>query len=184
MLALREVQQRPSEDEMEFYIRLKDASNRCRNVHSMEEQMTMFIEGLDASIKPMVSQYRQDSRDVYFLRLVNYAKAHGSAGSSRERKTKKVTIKAPASLRTGANRKVGHPSRKIRGVAHLAEPISGSEGQSYPSRERTGYGNAFIAEGDFIGKSDENGYGEDGSGGTCRRARIRKVRIRRSRIPC
>ena len=54
VLALREVQQRPSEDEMEFYIRLTDASNRCGNVYSMEEQMPMFIEGLDASIKPMV----------------------------------------------------------------------------------------------------------------------------------
>ena len=35
VLALREVRERPSEDEMEIYIRLTDASNRCRNVHSM-----------------------------------------------------------------------------------------------------------------------------------------------------
>ena len=27
----------------------------------------MFIEGLDGSIKPMVSEYRQDNRDVSFL---------------------------------------------------------------------------------------------------------------------
>ena len=64
---------------MEFCIRLTDASNRCGYVYSMEEQMTMFIEGLDASIKPMVPQYRQDNRDVSFFWLVNYAKAHGSA---------------------------------------------------------------------------------------------------------
>ena len=66
ILALREVQQRTSENDMEFYIRLTDASNRCGNVFSMEEQMTMFVEGLDASIKPMVSQYRQDNWDVSF----------------------------------------------------------------------------------------------------------------------
>ena len=109
VLALREVQQRPSEDEMEFYIRLTDASNRCGNVYSMEEQMTMFIEGLDASIKPMVSQYRQDNRDVSFLRLVNYAKAHGSASRTKEKKTKKVTIQTPATLRVGNKPKVPHP---------------------------------------------------------------------------
>ena len=125
----------------------------------------MFSEGLDASIKPMVSQYRQGSRDVSFLRFVNYAKAHGSAGRSRERTTNNITIQTPASLRMGANRKVGAPSRKIRSAAHLAESSYGSEERSYPSREGTGYGNAFIAEGDFIGTSDEIGYGGDGSGG-------------------
>ena len=77
VLALREVQQRPSEDEMEFYICLTDAGNCCGNVYSIEEQMKMFIEGLDSSIKQMVSQYRQNNRDVSFVRLVNYNKTHG-----------------------------------------------------------------------------------------------------------
>ena len=113
VLAFREVQQRPSEDEMEFYIRLTDASSRCGNVYSMEEQMTMFIEGLDASIKPMVSQYRQDNRDVSFLRLVKYAKSHGSASRAKEKKTKKVTIQTPATLRVGNKPKVPHRLGKI-----------------------------------------------------------------------
>ena len=69
----------------------------------------MFIEGLDASIKPMVSQYRQDNQDVSFLRLVNYAKAHGSASRAKEKKTKKVTIQTPATLRVGASRR--YPTR-------------------------------------------------------------------------
>ena len=43
--ALREVRQRPSEDEIEFYICLTDTSNRCGNVYSMEEQMTMSSRG-------------------------------------------------------------------------------------------------------------------------------------------
>ena len=73
---------------MEFYIRLTDASNRYGNVYSLEEQMTKFIEGLDSSIKPMVSQYRQDEGDVSFLRLVTYAKALGLAVHPRENKTK------------------------------------------------------------------------------------------------
>ena len=63
--------------------------------------MTMVIEGLDSSVNLMVSQYRQDNGDVSFLGLVNYAKAHGSASRAKDKKTKKVTIQAPATLRVG-----------------------------------------------------------------------------------
>ena len=166
VLALREVQQRPSEDEMEFYIRLKDASNRCGNVYSMEEQMTMFIEGLDASIKPMVSQYRQDNRDVSFLRLVNYAKAHGSASRAKEKKAKKVTIQTPATLRVGSKPKVPHPIRKNRATVHLADSISGSEGRSAQRSNENYYEGAFVADGDFFEPSEGFGYGENGGSGT------------------
>ena len=166
VLALREVQQRPSEDEMEFYIRLTDASNRCGNVYSMEEQMTMFIEGLDASIKPMVSQYRQDNRDVSFLRLVNYAKAHGSANRAREKKTKKVVIQMPATLRVGNKPKVPHPIRKNRAAVHLADSISESEERSAQRSNENYYEGAFVADGDFIEPSEGYGYGENGGSGT------------------
>ena len=64
--------------------------------------MTISIEGLDSSIKPMVSQYRQDNRDVSFLGLVNYA---FSASRAKEKKTKKVTIQAPATLKVGSKPK-------------------------------------------------------------------------------
>lgn len=55
---LRSIQQRPGEDEMDYYVRVTDASNRCGNFHNMDEQMTMFIEGLDPCFKTLVSQYR------------------------------------------------------------------------------------------------------------------------------
>ena len=166
VLALREVQQLPSEDEMEFCVRLTDASNRCGNLYTMEEQMTMFIEGLDASMKPMVSQYRQDNRDVSFLRLVNYAKAHGSASRANERKTKKVTIQAPATLRTGSKQKPPHPARKIRGAVHLAGSLTGSEGLSTVAQEEDGYRGALVAEGGFYDLSEENGYEDHDPSGT------------------
>ena len=92
--------------------------------------MNMFIEGLDGSIKPMVSQYRQDNRDVSFLRPVNYAKAQGSASRARQKKTKKVTIQTPATLRVGSKPTVPHPIRKHRAAVHLADSISGSERRS------------------------------------------------------
>ena len=73
----------------------------------------MFIEGLDSTIKPMVSQYRQDNRGISFLRLVNYAKAHGPASRANDRKTKKVTLQAPATLRVERKLKLPHSVRKI-----------------------------------------------------------------------
>ena len=166
VLALREVQQRPSEDEMEFYIRLTDASNRCENVFSMEEQMTTFVEGLDASIKPMVSQYSQDNRDVSFLRLVNFATAHGSASRAREKKTKKVTIQTPATLKVGNKPKTPHPIRKNRAAVHLADSLSGSEGRSAQGSNENYYEGALVAEGDFSEPSEGYGYGENGGSGT------------------
>ena len=166
VLALREVQQRPSEDEMDFYIRLTDASNRCGNVYSMDDQLTMFIEGLHASIKPMVSQYRQDNRDVSFLRLVNYAKAQGSASRAKEKKTKTVTIQTPVTLRVGSKPKVPHPIRKNRAAGHLADSVTGSEGHSAQRSNENYYEEAFVAEGDFIEPSEGYGYGENGGIGT------------------
>ena len=151
---------------MEFYIRLTDASNRCGNVYSMEEKVTMFIEGLDASIKPMVSQYRQDNRDVSFLRMVNYAKAHGSASRAKEKKTKKVTIQTPATLRVGSKPKVPHPIRKNRAAVHLADSASGSEGRSAQRSNENYCEGAFVAEGDFIEPSEGYGYGENEESGT------------------
>ena len=126
----------------------------------------MFIEGLDASIKPMVSQYRQDNRDVSFLRLVNYAKAHGSASRAKEKKTKKVTIQTPATLRVGNKPKVPHPTRKNRAADHLADSISGSEERSAQRSNENYYEGALVAEGDFIEPSERYGYGENGGSGT------------------
>ena len=129
-------------------------------------QMTMFIEDLDSSIQPIVSQYRQDNPDVSYLRLANYAKAHGSASRAKYKNTKKVTIQAPATLRVGSKPKVPHPVRKNSAAVHLADSISGSEGRGAQKSNESYYEGAFVAEGAFIGKSDEIGYGEDGSFGT------------------
>ena len=126
----------------------------------------MFIEGLDWSIKRMFWQYRQDNRDVPFLRLVNYAKAHGTASCAKDKKTKRVTIQASDSVRVGSKPKVSHPAWKNRAAVHLADSISGSEELSAQRSDESYYEGAFVAEGDFIGTSEENGYGADGSFGT------------------
>lgn len=147
--------------------------------------MKMFIEGLDSS-KPMVSQYYLDNRDIYFIRPVNYAKAHGSAVCSMEKKSEKVTIEAPATLRTGSKHKLMPPLETFLGAADLAESISGSEELSSRKRNGKGYGGVLIAESDSIEMS--RGMNMEkmirGARLQCRRARIPVVRIRKPRIPC
>lgn len=76
MFALKDGTKRPKEDEVEYYIRLTDASNRCGNVHTIEEQVTMFIEDIDPSCKTFIAKYRQDHPDISFIRLVNHAKLY------------------------------------------------------------------------------------------------------------
>ena len=125
----------------------------------------MFIEGLDTSIKPMVSQYRQDNRDVSFFRLVNYPKAHGSASRAKEKTTKKVTVQTPATLRVGSKPKGPRSIWKKRAAFHLADSISGSEGRNAQRSNEKYYEGAFFAEGDFIKPSEGYGYGENGGSG-------------------
>lgn len=74
------------EDKIDCYVRLTEASTRCGNFNTMDEQMTIFIEGLNPSHKCIVSQHRQDNPFVPFLRMVNYAKAQGAAILAREKK--------------------------------------------------------------------------------------------------
>lgn len=52
IIALHEVQQKPSEDDMEYYIRVTELSSHFRNFYAMDEQMVTLIEGLDSSIMP------------------------------------------------------------------------------------------------------------------------------------
>ena len=148
--------------------------------------MTMFIEGLDASVKPMVSQCRQDDRDVFFLRLVNYAKTHGSAGRSRERKPKKVSIKhhhrcgreptaksgphpeKSATLPTWPTQFLGQKNEAIRAGKELVmETRLSPRAILLVHRTKT--------DTEKMVRSARRQF---------RRARIRKARIRKPRIPC
>ncbi|CAN8076119.1 unnamed protein product [Agarophyton chilense] len=58
ILDLRDVTQKPEEGEAEYSSRLYKASVRCGNVHSTEDKITLYIDGLDPSIKSLVALYR------------------------------------------------------------------------------------------------------------------------------
>lgn len=50
----RKVSQIHSESENAFYKRINDAMERCSNVHSSDEVLTLFIDGLEPSIRTLV----------------------------------------------------------------------------------------------------------------------------------
>lgn len=60
------VNQHPSEDETEFYIRLTEANNRCGNVNTMDKQMKMFVEGSNTNHRTILSQYSQNKPEAPF----------------------------------------------------------------------------------------------------------------------
>ena len=146
----------------------------------------MFLEGLHASIKPMVSQYRQDNSDISFLRLVNYAKAHGGASRAKDKKAKRVTIQAPATLRVGSKPKISHPVRKIA-------PQFIWQLQFQDRRDAVRQGATTVIMKELLSpkaillvhrmKTDTEMMGRLAHR-QCRLARIRKARIRKPQIPC
>lgn len=112
-------------DEIDFYIRVTEAINRCGEVITMGEQMKMFMKGLNPSDGSLVSQYRKDHPSVHFLRLFKYVitpcdlaciKVHGSAIRAREKKLNMVPLQEPSKFsRSGSL----HPSWRPRGSAKL-----------------------------------------------------------------
>ncbi|CAN8062282.1 unnamed protein product [Agarophyton chilense] len=83
ILDLRDVTQKPEEGKAEYSSRLNKASVRCGNVHSTEDKITLYIDGLDPSIKSLVARYREKHGRVSFLELVQFAKAEGDAARAR-----------------------------------------------------------------------------------------------------
>lgn len=107
-------------------------------------------------MKPIVSQYRQDNRDIAFLRLVNYAKAQGAAIRARERRSKKVTLQPPQTKKTT---KVMHPSWKPRGSAHVVDSVIESSGPSDYSPEGSRLADVLVLEDATEEYSEEQSYG-------------------------
>ena len=90
LLVLRDIRQSPAEDETAYSTRLMAAELRCGNVHSTEEKMTMFIDGLDPGIRSLVARHREGQRDktrgrglFTYLDLVRFAQNEGDALRAR-----------------------------------------------------------------------------------------------------
>lgn len=127
MSSLRIVTPLSKEDEMELFICFTEASNLCSNFNRMDEQMTMFLEGLNPTNRTIVSQYWQNDPRVSFLRLVYYAKAQDAAIRARHKKVKKVTLQEPTNFPSTT---ILHPHWRPRGSPNPVHVHSEWENQS------------------------------------------------------
>ena len=82
-LSLRDVLQNSGETEMQYSNRLNQSELRCGNVQSLEEKMTMFVNGLDPAIEPLVSRHRESHPKITYLELVHFARDEGNANRAR-----------------------------------------------------------------------------------------------------
>lgn len=58
---MRDTCKKENEIEQAFKTSLSKAAALCGNFHSSDEKMTMFVDGLDKSIKTLVARYRDKS---------------------------------------------------------------------------------------------------------------------------
>jgi len=76
---LRDTRQKELETEKEYAVRLNNAVTRCGNVHSSAEIVTMYIDGLHPAIRSLVTGYREATKKVTYLDIVDFASNHGDA---------------------------------------------------------------------------------------------------------
>ena len=81
---LRDTRQYADEDEREFSTRLNSAVNRCGNVHSQFEVITLFVDGLHSSIRPLVARYREADNHTSYEDVGSFALSEGNALRARE----------------------------------------------------------------------------------------------------
>ena len=60
---MRDIQQKPTESEMEYSARLNQAELRCGNVHPIAEKITVFISGLNPAIEPLITRVWYNDSD-------------------------------------------------------------------------------------------------------------------------
>ena len=91
MMDLRNIRQKHNEDENSYGTRLSVASSRCGNVHKQSDLAMFFIDGLDSTIRSIVSRKYADTRHMSFIALAKFAQEEGTAVRARERPSRKNT---------------------------------------------------------------------------------------------
>ena len=144
ILELRDVQQLPQEAEKICYMRLTDASNRCGNVHSVDELATMFVDGLDSTTKTVVARYRESHRRVSFLELVEYAQAEGDAVRARSRNMRRATLD-PRPAKSMTTRWASRPTTRSNPIG-LLQSSADSDGTVQRPPEGSRYDGVNLAQ--------------------------------------
>ena len=111
-------------------MRLTEANNRCGNVHPASEIVSMYIDGLDESIKEVVGCYRRMNRNATFLEIVHFAKEEGNSVRARARPSKRVKI----DTRGGSPNKSWTIHPRTRSIGMLQSPSESRESRTQKGR--------------------------------------------------
>jgi hypothetical protein len=97
------VTQEWDEDETTYAARVNEAAYRCGNVHTEDEKMTKFVDGLLGCIRFTVARFRENEprQQMTLDRLVQYARDEGDAFRSRNNAiTSRVQARQPSTTPT------------------------------------------------------------------------------------
>ena len=85
MSDLRMTRQSTTEDENAYAARINQATYRCANIHSEDEKMTFYVDGLMPNIRTTVARFRENEfrQDMTFERLIQIAKDEGDEALAR-----------------------------------------------------------------------------------------------------
>lgn len=81
--ALRDIVQKSREKESELSSRLDKGATVCRNVHSADEKITLFVDRVDPTIKSLVARHQERRPRVTFSELTQFARAEGDPVRTR-----------------------------------------------------------------------------------------------------
>lgn len=84
ILDLRYVTQNNDEDETKVSSRLNNEAHICGSIHSMDDKMTLYIDGLQKATTFLVAVHRERHTRTKFLELVRFAPAKVDAVRARE----------------------------------------------------------------------------------------------------
>ena len=101
---LGNLRQRLGEDELDFSNRVDEACRQLGHVYSLDDKATVFVNGLDESIKPIIEEYRNDHENVSYLKLVQKAQVEGKTARARSQVRRPQGVSAPGSLRKSPSR--------------------------------------------------------------------------------
>ena len=85
MSDLKMTRQSTTADETAYASRINQATYRCGNVHSEDEKMKFYVDGLMPNIRKIVALFRENQfrQDMTFERLSLFAKEEGDTGRAR-----------------------------------------------------------------------------------------------------
>ena len=123
---LESLRQSSNEDEDAFASRVGLAAYRCGGVHSESEKITIYTNGLQPAIRPIVSRFRrnQPRSTLTFERVVSYARDEGDAHRARTRASRSSTP-PPSGARSGVA--TTNPSTRWKLVTFADEVVASLE---------------------------------------------------------